>query len=159
MCGPWAQLYFVDVHHREHLFRKIYCPKHAQNFCGKGCHFGVAWKKILIERVQARQGKLGLQIWITLQVNYFKLPINGQIRGIYCEWRAKDLKVRLKLAKNLNLCLNSRNNSVIFSLYWFKSLFGPVARTLFRQRKWAVSSPESCVFHKDNFNLNARMVS
>jgi len=38
----------------------------------------------------------------------------------------------------------------------FKSLFSPVARTLFRQRKWAVSSPESCV--KDNFNLNARTV-
>ena len=52
-------------------------------------------------------------------------------------------------------CLNSRNNSVILSLYWFKSAFSPVVRILFRQRKGTVSSPESCVFHKDNFNLNA----
>ena len=34
-------------------------------------------------------------------------------------------------------------------------MFSPVVRILFRQRKWTVSSPESCVFHKDNFNLNA----
>jgi len=51
--------------------------------------------------------------------------------------------------------LNSGNNSVILSLYWFKSMFSPVVRILFRQRKWTVSSPESCIFHKDNFNLNA----
>ena len=89
---PWAQLCFVDVHHREHLFTKIYRTKHAQNFCSKGCHFGVAWNKILIECVQARQGKLGLQIWITLQVNYFKLQVNGLIRGFYCEWRTNDLE-------------------------------------------------------------------
>ena len=54
-----------------------------------------------------------------------------------------------------NRCLNSRNNSVILSLYWFKSMFSPVVRILFRQTKWTVSSPESCVFHKDDFNLNA----
>ena len=105
MCEPWAQLCFIDVNHREHLFTKICRPKHAQNFCSKGCHFGVAWKKILIECVQARQGKLGLQIWITLQVNYFQLQVNGRIRGVYCEWRAKDLKIRLKLAKNLKSLL------------------------------------------------------
>jgi len=34
-------------------------------------------------------------------------------------------------------------------------MFSPVVRILFRQRKWTVSSPEICVFHKDNFNLNA----
>ena len=34
-------------------------------------------------------------------------------------------------------------------------MFSPVVRILFRQRKRTVSSPESCVFHKDNFNLNA----
>jgi len=34
-------------------------------------------------------------------------------------------------------------------------MFRPLVRILFRQRKWTVSSPESCVFHKDNFNLNA----
>ena len=156
MCRPWAQLCFVDVHHREHLFTKICCPKHAQNFCGKGCHFGVAWKKILVECVQARQGKLGLQIWITLQVNYFKLPING---GFIVNCEQKTWKSVLSWPKVWNRCLNSCNNSVITPLYWFKSLFNPVARTLFRQRKWAMSSPESCVFHKDNFNLNARMVS
>ena len=70
----------------EHLFTKICRPKHAQNFCSEGCHFGVAWNKILIECVQTRQGKFGLQIWITPQVNYFKLPINGQIRGFFFEW-------------------------------------------------------------------------
>ena len=58
-------------------------------------------------------------------------------------------------SKIWNCCLKSRNNSVILSLYWFKSMFSPVVRILFRQRKWTVSSPESCVFHKDNFNLNA----
>jgi len=58
-------------------------------------------------------------------------------------------------SKIWNRCLNCRNNSVILSLYWFKSMFRPVVRILFRQRKWTVSSPESCVFHKDNFNLNA----
>jgi len=52
-------------------------------------------------------------------------------------------------------CLNSGKNPVILSLYWFKSMFSPVVRILFRQRKWTVSSPESCVFHNDNFNLNA----
>jgi len=146
------------VYHREHLFTKICRPKHAQNFWSKGCHFGVAWKKILIECVQARQGKLGLQIWITLQVNYFRLQVNGQIRGICCEWRAKDLEVRLKLAKNLKpllelpqqlcyLCIDSSHCLVPWHIHFF------------RQRKWAVSSPESCVSHKDNFNLNARMVS
>ena len=45
--------------------------------------------------------------------------------------------------------------ATLSSLYWFKSLFIPVARTLFRQGKWVVSLPESCVFHKDNFNFNA----
>ena len=54
-----------------------------------------------------------------------------------------------------NHCLNSRNNSVILSLYWFKSTFSPVVRILFRQRKRTVSSSESFVFHKDNFILNA----
>ena len=34
-------------------------------------------------------------------------------------------------------------------------MFSPVVRIFFRQRKWTVSSPESCVIHKDNFNLNA----
>ena len=34
-------------------------------------------------------------------------------------------------------------------------MFCPVVRIHFRQRKWAVSSPESFVFHKDNSNLNA----
>jgi len=58
-------------------------------------------------------------------------------------------------SKIWNHCLNSCNNSVILSLYWFKSMFSSVVRILFRQRKWTVSSPESCVFHKDNFNLNA----
>ena len=58
-------------------------------------------------------------------------------------------------SKIWNCCLNSRNNSVILSLCWFKSMFSPVVRILFRQRKWTVSSPESFVFHKDNFNLNA----
>ena len=47
----------------------------------------------------------------------------------------------------------------ILSLYWFifvlKWMFSPVVRMLFRHRKWTVSSPESCVFHKDNFNLSA----
>jgi len=52
-------------------------------------------------------------------------------------------------------CLKSRNNSVILFLYWFKSMFSPVVRILFRQRKWTVSSPQSCVFHKGNFNINA----
>ena len=33
-------------------------------------------------------------------------------------------------------------------------MFGPVVRILFGQRKWTVSSPEICVFHKDNFKLN-----
>ena len=51
--------------------------------------------------------------------------------------------------------LNSRNNSVMLSLYRSKSMFSPVVRILFGKRKWTVSSPESCVFHKDNFNLNA----
>ena len=45
--------------------------------------------------------------------------------------------------------------TVILSLYWFKPMFSPVVRILFRQRKWTVSSSESCVFHKDNSNLNA----
>ena len=45
--------------------------------------------------------------------------------------------------------------TTLLSLYWFKSLFSPVARTLFRKRKWAVSSPESCVSYKDYFNLHA----
>ena len=58
-------------------------------------------------------------------------------------------------SKIWNRCLNSRNNSVILSLYWFKWMFSPVVRILFRQRKWTVSSLESCVFHKDNFNLHA----
>ena len=58
-------------------------------------------------------------------------------------------------SKIWNRCLNSRNNSVILSLYWFKSMFSTVVRIRFRQRKWTVSSPESCVFNKDNFNLNA----
>jgi len=58
-------------------------------------------------------------------------------------------------SKIWNRCLNFRNNSVILSLYWFKSMFGPVVRILFRQRIWTMSSLESCVFHKDNFNLNA----
>jgi len=100
MSFKWACVN-TGVHHREHLLTKICHPKHAQNFCSKGCHFGVAWKKILIECVQAHQGKLGLQIWITLQVNYFKLQVNMQIRGAYCEWWAKELEVHLKLAKNL----------------------------------------------------------
>ena len=58
-------------------------------------------------------------------------------------------------SKIWNRCLNSRNNSVILSLYWFKSMFSRVVRILFIQRKWTVSSPESCVFHTDNFSLNA----
>ena len=58
-------------------------------------------------------------------------------------------------SKIWNRCLNSRNNSVISSLYLFKSMFSSVVRIRFRQRKWTVSSPESCVSHKDSFNLNA----
>jgi len=42
----------------------------------------VAWKKILIECAQARQDKCGLQILITIQVNYSKLQVHGQIRGV-----------------------------------------------------------------------------
>jgi len=34
-------------------------------------------------------------------------------------------------------------------------MFSPVVRIFFRQRKETASSRESCVFHKDNFNLNA----
>ena len=87
---------------------------------------------------------------------YLKLQVN---RGVYCEWRAKDFKSVLSLLKIWNRCLNSCNNSVILSLYWFTSLFSPVVRTLFTQRKLAVSSLESCVSHEDNFNLDAHMVS
>ena len=58
-------------------------------------------------------------------------------------------------SKIWNRCLNSRNSSVILSLYWFKSIFSSVVRILFRQWKWTVTSQESCVFHKNNFNSNA----
>ena len=92
------------------------------------------------------------------QLQYFRLQVNGQIRGICCEWRAKDLEVRLKLAKNLKpllelpqqlcyLCIDSSHCLIPWHVHSF------------RQRKWAVSSPESCISHKDNFNLNASMVS
>ena len=147
MCRPCAQLCFGDVHHREHSFTKICCLKNVQNFCRKGCHFGVAWKKILVECVQARQGKLGLQIWITLQVNYSisSCQSTGRSEGFIVNGEQKTWKSVLSWPKIWNRCLNSRNNSVILPLYWFKSLFSPVARTLFRQRKWAVSSPESCL--------------
>ena len=147
----------TDVYHREHLFTNVCRPKHAQNVWSRGCHFGVAWKKILIECVQARQGQLGLQIWITLQVNYFRLQVNGQIRGAYCEKASKRLGSPSQVGQKSGTV--SWTPATTLLLYWFKSLLSPVARTLFRQRKWAVSSPVSCVSHKDNFNLNARMVS
>jgi len=73
---------------------------------------------------------------------YLKLQVN---RGVYCEWWAKDFKSILSLPKIWNRCLNSSNNSIILSLYWLKSLFSPMACTLFTQRKLAVSSLESCV--------------
>ena len=45
MSFKWAlraAFCFIDVHNRKHLFTKVCRPKHAQNFCHKGCHFGVA---------------------------------------------------------------------------------------------------------------------
>jgi len=71
--------------------------------------------------------------------------------GFTMNGEQKTWKSVKRFPKIWNRCLNSRNNFVILSLYWFKTLFSPVARTLFRQRKWAVPSPESCVSHKDNY--------
>ena len=88
--------------------------------------------------VQARQGQLGLQIWITLQVNYFRLQVNGQIRGAYCEKASKRLGSPSQVGQKSGTV--SWTPATTLLLYWFKSLLSPVARTLFRQRKWAVSS-------------------
>jgi len=79
----------------------------------------------------------------------------GRAEAVNVNGEKKTWKSVSSWSKIWNRCLSSRNNSVILSLHWFKSMFSPVVRILFRQRKWTVSSPESCVFHKDNFNLNA----
>ena len=79
----------------------------------------------------------------------------GRSKAFNVNGEKKTWKSISSWSKIWSRCLNSCNNSVILSLYWFKSMFSPVVRVLFRQRKWTVSSLESCVFHKDNFNLNA----
>ena len=79
----------------------------------------------------------------------------GRSEAFHVNGEKKTWKSVSSSSKIWNRYLNSRNNSVILSLYWFKPMFSPVVSILFRQRKWTVSSPESCVFHKDNFNLNA----
>jgi len=152
------------------IFNMVPCPFPASSFRSfkefvqyalchdqKGMSLWSSLKKDTDRMCPRSPSKLGLQIWITLQVNYFKWKVNGQIRGFTMNGEQKTWKSVIRFPKIWNRCLNSRNNSVILSLYWFKTLFGPVARTLFRQRKWAVPSPESCVSHKDNFNLNACM--
>jgi len=53
--------------------------------------------------------------------------------GFTVNGEQKTWKSVLSWPKIWNRCLNPCNNSAILSFYWFKSLFSPVARTLFRQ--------------------------
>ena len=62
----------------------------------------------------------------------------GRSEGFTVNGEQKTWKSVLSLPKIWNRCLNPCNNSVVLSLYWFKSLFSPVARTLFRQGKSSV---------------------
>lgn len=78
---PWAQLCFINAHYRENLLTKICGSEHGQQLCSEGCQVGVTWQEVLIKCVQASCGKFALQIRITLQVNYFKLDVDGKIRG------------------------------------------------------------------------------
>jgi len=54
-------------------------------------------------------------------------------------------------------CLNSRNNSVILSLYWFQSMFSPVVRILFRPallNRWAAKLLQvGREMFRDNLNI------
>ena len=97
----WAQLCFIDAHYREHLLTKICGSKHAQHLCSKGCQVRVTWQEILKKCVQASCGKFAFQIWITLQVYYFKLSVDGQFCGIPGEWWAKNFEVFFQFTKNL----------------------------------------------------------
>lgn len=72
---------------------------------------------VLIKFVQSSSGIFTLQIWITLQVCYFKMDVEGQIRGIYGEWPAENFDGR----KTWTCWSNPGNRAVILSLTRFTS--------------------------------------
>lgn len=144
---PWAQLCLIYIHRREKLLTKIRVSKYAQHVCSKRCQVRLAWQKMLRKCVQASCGKFALQIRVTLQVYYFKLNVDGRIRGIQGNGQQNTLKSFSSSPKIWTHCSNSRNSPIILSLNLFMSAAYWVAHTSFRQGKWAASPPTSCVSH------------
>ena len=73
----WAQLWFIDVHNRKHLFTNVCRPKHAQNFCSKGCHFAVACIRICIileVRTACQYQHRIFNVWHWWPLRHFEKP-------------------------------------------------------------------------------------
>ena len=80
-----------------------------------------SWGNLARECVQVGCSEFAPQILVTLQVVYFKLDVDGQIRGIHGEWQVKNFDVSLQFTKNLKALLRLLQQSHYFI---FEKLLG-----------------------------------
>ena len=143
---------FVSLMLITNLFTKRGSLQHGQNSHSKSRPFGVTWQEKLIKCVQAKSESHCQSI-----ISSWMLTGRSEALTVNCE--QKVVKSVSGSQKIWNCCLNSRSNPGILSLYRVMSVLALGARPCCRRGKWAGSPPESCVFHKVSFNLNACMLS